>query len=70
MARTQKGTVNHVEEQVVNAGESKYCKEQILSSATFASRRDMLDALLSDGKEYTIGEVRGIIDGWEKEGVK
>lgn len=70
MAKTKKGTVNQVEEQAVNAGESKYCKEQILHSATFASRRDMLDALLSDGEEYTIGEVRGIIDGWEKKGVK
>ncbi len=69
MARTQKETVKNEQEETVIA-ESKYSKEQILSSATFTNCHDMLDALLAEGKEYTVEEVNNIMDGWRKKGVK
>jgi len=49
---------------------SRYTREQILASARFASRADILGVLLTDGKEYTIAEVNSIMDGWMKKGVK
>ena len=52
------------------ASEIKYSKEQILSSVTFVDHHDMLDALLTDGKEYTVEEVSNIMDGWREKGVK
>ncbi|MCI8748500.1 MAG: hypothetical protein HFH67_11665 [Lachnospiraceae bacterium] len=33
-----------------------YTKEQILSSAKYMARRDVLEALLKDGREYTLEE--------------
>lgn len=63
-------TVKTTDAQTVGKTESKYSKEQILASATFANRRDILNALLDDGKEYTIAEVNNIMNGWLKKGVK
>lgn len=70
MANGQKETVKIAEAQAVGTGKGKYPKEQILASARFANRRDILNALLTDGKEYTIKEVNSIMDGWLKKGVK
>lgn len=36
--------------------EVKFSKEQLLASERFRNRRDILNALLSDEKEYTIAE--------------
>ncbi len=69
MARNKKETIKNAEEQTV-ASEIKYSKEQILSSVTFVDHHDMLDALLTDGKEYTVEEVNNIMDGWREKGVK
>lgn len=56
--------------EAAGTAESKYSKEQILASAKFAGRRDILDVLLADGKEYTIAEVNSVMNGWMKKGVK
>lgn len=69
MARGQKETSETKEAQTVET-ESKFSKEQILASARYSNRRDILNALLTDGKEYTIAEVEKIMDGWFKKGVK
>lgn len=69
MARGQKDTSETTEAKAVET-ESKYSKEQILSSARYANRHDILNALLTDGKEYTIAEVDSIMDGWFKKGAK
>lgn len=69
MARGQKETSETAEEQVAKT-ESKYSKKQILASAKYANRHDILNALLTDGKEYTIAEVNNIMDGWFKKGAK
>ena len=50
--------------------ESKYSKKQILDSAKFANRHDILNALLSNEKEYTIAEVNKVMEDWFKKGVK
>ena len=69
MAKGQKETSETAEVQPVKT-ESKYSKEQILASARYANRHDILNALLIDGKEYTIAEVDKVMDGWLKKGVK
>lgn len=65
---TNKQTTETAE--AAGTAESIYSKEQILASAKFAGRRDILDVLLEDGKEYTITEVNSVMDGWMKKGVK
>lgn len=70
MAKGQKETVETAEVQAVDTEKSKYSKEQILASARFANRHDILNALLTDGKEYTIAEVNDVMDSWLKKGVK
>lgn len=42
----------------------KFSKEQLAGSARYAARRDMLNALLDDGKEYTIQEADAAIAGY------
>ena len=46
--------------------ENKYTKEQILLSYKYAKRRDLLNALLDDGKEYTLNEVDSMMDKFLK----
>ena len=47
--------------------EQKFSKVQILASAQYANRRDLVDALLDDNKEYTKAEVAKIISDFMKE---
>ena len=49
--------------------EVKYKKDQILASAKYASKKDVLNALLDD-KEYTLQEVDGLIEKFMKGKVK
>lgn len=46
--------------------ENKYTKEQILLSYKYAKRRDLLNALLDDGREYTLDEVDSMMDKFLK----
>ncbi len=65
----QKEVTKTAETQAVKT-ETKYSKEQILDSAKFANRHDILNALLTDEKEYSIAEVNSVMDSWFKKGVK
>lgn len=47
--------------------EQKFSKVQILASAQYANRRDLVYALLDDNKEYTKAEVAKIISDFMKE---
>lgn len=47
-----------------------FSKEQILASARYRNRRDLVAALLDDRKEYTIEEVEEVINGFMKGKVK
>lgn len=44
-------------EKTGNRTENTYTKDQILASKKYVKRRDLINALLDDGKEYTIEEV-------------
>lgn len=50
--------------------ESKFTKEQILSSSKYARRRDLLNAVLEDGKLYTAKEADKAITDFMKGKVK
>lgn len=50
--------------------EQKFTKQQILSAARYKNRKDMVSALLDDGKTYTITEVDQMVDQIMKGKVK
>lgn len=45
---------------------SVYSKEQIIKSKKYADRRDILNVLLADGKEYTLDDVNTLLDAFMK----
>lgn len=47
-----------------------FTKEQILWSKKYANRRDVLGAILEDGKQYTLTEVDTLLDKFMKGKVK
>lgn len=47
-----------------------FSKEQLLSSTRFSSRRDLMEAVLEDGKWYSIEDVGKLIEKYEKKEVK
>lgn len=46
--------------------ESKFSKEQLLAAKCFEGRRDIVAALLAQGKQYTIKEVQEKIENYMK----
>lgn len=50
--------------------ENKFSKNQLLKSKRFADRRDVLNALLSGDREYTITEAEKIIKQYMRGEVK
>lgn len=50
--------------------EQKFSKAQILASAQYANRRDLVDALLDSKKQYTKKEVDELINKFMKGTVK
>lgn len=53
-----------------DAIENKFSKNQLLKSKRFTDRRDILNALLTDDKEYTITETEEIIKSYMEGEVK
>ena len=45
---------------------SVHTKQQLLASEKYASRRDVLSALLEDGKSYTTAQVDALIEKYMK----
>lgn len=66
MAATRKNTGCAKTEQ----NEQKFSKEQILASARYANRRDLVDALLDKDKSYTFETVDNMIEKYKKGQVK
>ena len=66
MAATRKNTGGAKTEQ----NEQKFSKEQILASARYANRRDLVDALLDKDKSYTFETVDNMIEKYKKVQVK
>lgn len=54
------------------AGESRagFTRQQLLSSARYRNRRDLVSALLEDGRKYTLKEADQVIDRFMKGKVK
>ncbi len=50
--------------------EQKFNKEQILASARYADRRDLVGALLKDSEKYTMAEIDKMISDYLKGKVK
>lgn len=50
--------------------EQKFTREQIVASARYRNRKDMVSALLDDGRMYTITEVDQMVDRIMKGKVK
>lgn len=73
MAKQTKETVETADVQATateTVSTDRYSKEQILASATFGNRRDLLTVLLDDGKEYTTAEVEKVMGDWLNKGVE
>lgn len=49
---------------------TKYSKEQLVRSQRYANRRDLLGALLKDGKSYTFDEADDLLNKYMKGKVK
>lgn len=52
------------------ATESAFTKAQVLASKKYSNRQDILNALLVDGKNYTLTEVDALIEKFMKGKVK
>lgn len=50
--------------------EQQFSKEQILASARYANRRDLVDALLDEKESYTLETVDNMIENYMKGQVK
>lgn len=46
--------------------EQQYSKQQLITSKKYAHRRDLIGALLVDGKTYPIGEVDTLIEKYNE----
>lgn len=72
MAATRKNTGGAKTEQNEQkfSKKQKFSKEQILASARYANRRDLVDALLDKDKSYTFETVDNMIEKYKKGQVK
>lgn len=49
-----------------NAVKKVFLKEQLATSGKFAGRRDLIETLLEDGRQYSILEAEKIIENFMK----
>lgn len=50
--------------------ENRFSRDQLLASERFREKRDLLGALLLEGRRYTISNVEGLIEKYMKGKVK
>ena len=67
MANTKSTTASEATEKKV---EPTYTKDQVAASKRYADRRDLVSALLEEGKTYTLAEVDALINKFMKGAVK
>lgn len=65
---TAKKTENSMSD--VKGGEQMFTKEQIAESQRYADRKDLVNAVLADGKKYTFQDVEKTIENYLKGKVK
>jgi len=61
---------NAAAEEKSERAEPRFTKKQVLSAARFKNRKDLVSAVLDDGKTYTIVEVDQMVDRFMKGKVK
>lgn len=54
----------------IQTAEPQFDKEQIVASARYGNQRDLVEALLEDGKKYTFEMVDKMIEKYKKGQVK
>lgn len=69
MARGKQGAVETSTESKVDE-QTEFTKEQLVKSTRYANRKDLVDALLDDGKKYTFEFVDERISEFMKGKVK
>jgi len=52
--------------QTTEANAAVFTKAQLVASQRYVHRRDLIDALLEDGKTYTLNEVDALIEKFMK----
>lgn len=75
MARTKKTVEAEAENEVsvvaeTTVEEQEFEKSQLLGSAKYAKRRDLLNSLLKDGEKYTFSQVDELVENFMKGKVK
>lgn len=50
--------------------ENRFSKQQLLASKRFRDRRDILETILADGKQYTVNEAKELMEKYMKGKVK
>ena len=65
---TAKKTENSMSD--VKSREQMFTKEQIAASQRYADRKDLVNAVLADGKKYTFQDVEKTIESYMKGKVK
>lgn len=58
------------EKEKIEKAEKMFSKTQIIKSKKYFARRDLLNAILEDGAEYTLSEVDRKIESFMKKAVK
>ena len=70
MVKQAKDTVDTADVKKAAKQKQAYPKEQIIASAKYSNRRDLLTVLLEEGRSYTSEQVEQIMNNWLKEGVR
>ena len=70
MAVRKKETEDAVESVEVQSVQTVFTKEQILASAKYRNRRDLVDALLDENTSYTTETVDELVNSFLKGQVK
>lgn len=63
-------TSKQSEQKSVERAEAMFSKQQLVRSAKYRDRRDLVDALLDDNEKYTMEQVDKLIDEFMKGKVK
>ena len=70
MTGKQKKEMPEEKQEEVQISENEYTKEQILAASRYQGRRDLIEALLDDGKKYTMETVDRMVEDFMKGKVK
>ena len=62
----KKANVIQPEQKADEHAETMFSKSQLVRCGKYHNRKDLVDALLDDGKKYTMEQVDKMIDGFMK----